>query len=148
MSALYRTILVPIDGSRDARAALDHAIDLARDQRARLVLVAVVPPVPAAAVLTGAPATTLHDCFADALAEHRDAVPQDVLVTTRLLEGSPARRIAEIAGDHDLVVMGTHGRGRVGEALLGSVSREVVHASSVPVLLIRAPRDAAGPVSR
>jgi nucleotide-binding universal stress UspA family protein len=138
MSSLYRTILVAVDGSPDARAALEHAVGLAHDQNARLTLLSVVPPVPSSALLSGAAPQTLQACFADCLAELRDSVPDDVSLTTRLLEGPPARRIAETARDHDLVVMGTHGRGRVGEALLGSVSREVVHLSNVPVLLIRA----------
>jgi len=43
------------------------------------------------------------------------------------------------AADHDLVVMGTHGRGRIGEALAGSVSRAVVHSLHAPVLITRAP---------
>ncbi|HEU4657209.1 MAG TPA: universal stress protein [Capillimicrobium sp.] len=138
MGSLYRTILVAIDGSADARAALDHAIEIARDQHARLTLVTVVPQLSSAAILGGASPQTLAECFERMLAEHRDAVPDDVSLTTRTLEGPAAKRIAELAADHDLVVMGTHGRGRVGEALLGSVSREVVHLSSVPVLLVRA----------
>jgi nucleotide-binding universal stress UspA family protein len=140
VSALYRSILVPVDGSRDARAALDHAIAVARDQRARLTLVSVVPRLPANAALAGACAEDLRESYARVLAEHRDIVPDDVSLTTRLLEGSPARQIAACAEDHDVVIMGTHGRGRFGEALLGSISREVVHESTVPVLLIRAPR--------
>lgn len=141
--SLYHRILVAIDGSPDARAALDHAIALARDQRARLTLLTVVPPITSAAILAGASPQALTDCFVRMLGEHRDAVPADVPVTTRTLEGAPAKRIAELAADHDLVVMGTHGRGRVGDAVLGSVSRDVSHLSSVPVLLVRAEPDAA-----
>jgi len=73
----------------------------------------------------------------------RDGVPTDVAVRTVLRHGAPARAITELAAGHDLVVMGTHGRGRIGEALAGSVSRAVVHALRGPVLLMRAPADAA-----
>ena len=44
MSSVYRNILVAVDGSPDADAALAHAAELARDQRARLTLVTAVPP--------------------------------------------------------------------------------------------------------
>ena len=51
MSSVYRNILVAVDGSPDADAALAHAAELARDQRARLTLVTAVPQVPATALL-------------------------------------------------------------------------------------------------
>jgi nucleotide-binding universal stress UspA family protein len=56
-----------------------------------------------------------------------------------LRHGSPAHHIAEAAKEHDLLVMGTHGRGRIGEALAGSVSRAVMHIWRGAVLLTRAP---------
>ena len=51
MSSVYRNILVAVDGSPDADAALEHATALARDQRARLTLVTAVPQLPATAML-------------------------------------------------------------------------------------------------
>jgi nucleotide-binding universal stress UspA family protein len=64
-------------------------------------------------------------------------------VTTRLLDGDPAREILRAAheGDHDVIVMGSRGRGRVTAALLGSVSQRVLHDADVPVIVIHAPRD-------
>jgi len=67
-------------------------------------------------------------------------VPGEVSVTTLMLDGPPARRIVDRArdGHHDLIVMGSHGRGRIGGVLLGSVSQQVLHDSPVPVLLAHA----------
>jgi nucleotide-binding universal stress UspA family protein len=137
---LYRNILVAIDGSIAAKAALEHALELARDQRARLTLMTVVPPVAAVAVAGSAQVVPLQEaCFNDALNDAVSSVPDDVGLLRILAHGKPAREIVQRveSGDYDLIVMGTHGRGRVGEAVVGSVSREVVHRSRTPVLLVR-----------
>jgi nucleotide-binding universal stress UspA family protein len=68
-------------------------------------------------------------------------------VQTRLARGRPARRILEIAEECacDLIVMGFHGHGRLHSALLGSVSRTVLHDGRLPVLLMRAADAEAAP---
>ena len=76
------------------------------------------------------------------LGQARERVPDDLPVTTILTE-KPIRsalicRIKE--GHHDLVVMGSRGRGAVRAALLGSASHYVLHHSPVPVLIVHADR--------
>ena len=146
MSSVYRSILVAVDGSPDAEAALAHAAELARDQHARLTLLTAIPPLPATALLaSGAapPRTEVVRHYEDLLRRATETVPQDVGVTTLLVEGPAARAIVEKArsGEFDLIVMGSHGHGRMHSALLGCVSQKVLHASPIPVLLIRAPRE-------
>ncbi|HEY1356194.1 MAG TPA: universal stress protein [Solirubrobacterales bacterium] len=136
----YRNILVALDGSPDADAALRHAVTLARDQNARLTLLSVVPrsPVPTGAGVPPPPdLTEVHD---ELLREALEFVPADVGVTTKLEHGDPAAAIlARVEeGPCDLVVMGSHGHSRVHRALVGSVSERVLKAATVPVLLMRA----------
>jgi nucleotide-binding universal stress UspA family protein len=135
----YRNILVALDGSADAEAAVAHASSLARDQNARLMLLTVAPyPFQHAGIAVPAP-PDLTDCYAGALRKAVESVPPDVSLTSRLLRGNAAETILRIAreGDYDLIVMGSHGHSRLHRALLGSVSHRVLHDSPVPVLLIR-----------
>jgi nucleotide-binding universal stress UspA family protein len=140
---MFLNILVLFDGSPDAKEALSQAIDLAESEHSRLtVLTAIAPPPPMAAV-GGVNPLAIRGAETEAnqiLARARDQVPGGVPVTT-LLANQPVRpaAIRQIAqGHHDLVVMGSRGRGAVRSALLGSVSHFVLHRSPVPVLIVHA----------
>ena len=142
----YRHVLVAFDGSPDAWLALEHAIAIAQSFRARLALVAVVPPPPPFAWQAPGGLVQVHEAQQTEL-DHRlreaaDSVPEDLPVTHRLLDGDPGREILRAAreGDHDLIVLGSRGRGRMSTALLGSVSRRVMHDAPVPVMVVHRPR--------
>jgi nucleotide-binding universal stress UspA family protein len=143
----YRHVLVAYDGSPDADLALDHAVALAQAFRARLALVSVVPPAPAFAWQAPGGVRAAHDASQQDLDERlrsaADRVPDDLPLTTRLLDGDPAREILRAAreGEHDLIVMGSRGRGRVTAALLGSVSNHVMHDAEVPVMIVHRPHE-------
>ncbi len=142
---MFRRILVAVDGSGHADAALAQAIDLAQSEHARLTVMTAVTPIPPTAYATPGAVTSglLEAVHADAeaiLRTARDRMPDDLPVRTVLTE-QPVRNalIHEIdKGDHDLVVMGSRGRGAVRSALLGSVSHYVLHHSPVPVLIVHA----------
>jgi nucleotide-binding universal stress UspA family protein len=147
----YRHVLLAFDGSPDADLALAHAVAMAQVYRARLTIVAVVPPPPLLAWQAPGGMRGIHDEEQSELAEQlrkaADGVPDDLSVTTRLLDGDPAREILHAAGDgdHDVIVMGSRGRGRVSAALLGSVSNHVMHDAEVPVVVIHRPGSDGGP---
>jgi nucleotide-binding universal stress UspA family protein len=140
---VFRNILVAIDGSADAEDALTQAIDLARCEHARLTIFSAVPTPPGFAFSTPGGAA-LADLAVRAEQETYalvraalERVPQDVSVTS-VIKHAPAKiallkQIGE--GQHDVVVMGSRGRGAVRAALLGSVSHHVLHHSDVPVLI-------------
>jgi nucleotide-binding universal stress UspA family protein len=140
---MFGKILVAVDGSTHADAALMQAIDLAQSEHAQLTVMTAVTPIPLTAYAT--PGAVMPELLkavhADAeaiLRTARDHVPDDVPVRTVLAE-QPVRNalIHELGkGDYDLVVMGSRGRGAVRSALLGSVSHHVLHHSPVPVLIV------------
>jgi nucleotide-binding universal stress UspA family protein len=144
---VFRNILVAVDGSPTSTAALEEAIDLARSDGARLVLISVGVPLRFRfSGPTYVPYPNEHDLEAAAWEIVRRAeatVPADVPVTSIVRVGPPAATIVARAeeGGHDLVVMGSRGHGVLGSILLGSVSRDVIARSPVPVLVARRRRD-------
>ena len=142
----YRTILVGYDGSTEAEAAVRHAASLACDQNAKLVLLTVIPHVPCNPVVpaTAAVARDIEGEFVRSLHRVTAAVPGDVGVECRIAHGKAAARILEVARDlrADLIVLGSHGHGRLHDALARCTSAAVTRESDIPVLLVRG-KDAA-----
>jgi nucleotide-binding universal stress UspA family protein len=146
---MFQNILVAVDGSPDAEQALTQAIDLAQSEHARLTLFSAVVMPPAAAYFGaggGVAATLARDAGTETETILREAVqrvPDGVSVTT--VQSSEPVRPALIhlitTGHHDLVVMGSRGRGALRSVLLGSVSHYVLHHSPIPVLIVRADRE-------
>jgi nucleotide-binding universal stress UspA family protein len=144
---MFHNILVAVDGSPDADEARAQAIDLAESEHTRLTLITGVPKAPPAYVgLSGAPlvqmAADARSWAEDVLRQARDRVPHDLPVTTILTE-QPIRTalMQQIeVGRHDLVALGSRGRGAVRAALLGSVSHYVLNHSPVPVMIVHADR--------
>jgi nucleotide-binding universal stress UspA family protein len=147
---VFLDILVAIDGSDHAAQALRTAAQLATEEHARLTIITAVPPTPALARITAAGAALVEvaDLMGDAGKQMRaqvEELPEDVSVTTVVVSGHAAAEILKQLrqGTYDLLVMGTRGLGRVGSALLGSVSQAVLHEAEVPVLVVHAPRGVA-----
>src|SRR5262245_53338933 len=141
---MYRSLLVPLDGSPFAEHALPLALRLARAAGAalRLVRVADTPAVYyAGAPYDGELETVVRarqQAYLDDIVQFLRGL-SSVPVSTALLEGPVADTLCAQAGDGetDLVVMATHGRGPLGRFWLGSVADELVGRLPVPVLLVR-----------
>lgn len=144
-----KTILVPTDFSDASGLALTYARDLARRCGSTLHLLHVVTDAdvsPGTEALWGFSETEVQHRWVDEAkaklaglcpAEGEEATP----VRTAVEIGPPADGILRYAGEHraELIVMGTRGRGAVGQLLLGSVAAEVVRRAPCPVLTVRDP---------
>jgi nucleotide-binding universal stress UspA family protein len=143
---MFRNILVAIDGSPDADQALTQAIDLAESERARLTIFSAVVTPPAAAYIGGGgdvAATLARSAEAETEAMLQAAVQRvPPTVSVGIVQSSEPVRPALVHqiknGHHDLVAMGSRGRGALRSVLLGSVSHYVLHHSPVPVLIVHA----------
>jgi nucleotide-binding universal stress UspA family protein len=142
-SSVLRNILVPIDGSPPAIAALEHAVALAAEGVAVVDILHVRAPDAFAHGSTRPISATarreMDAAMEDAVERARGQIGERV--AWRTVEGDPLRRIVSAAGDgaYDLVVIGTHGRvGRI-HSMLGSVAEGVVRSAPCPVLTVREP---------
>lgn len=82
----------------------------------------------------------LEDAALPFLERHKTALEaHGFRVTIEMPFGLPAHTLADTAEKHDvsLVVIGSHGRGIMGEAILGSVSTKLLHLTQRPILLLR-----------
>jgi nucleotide-binding universal stress UspA family protein/predicted transcriptional regulator len=148
---MSQTVIVPVDGSELAEAALPWAVLLARSRDLSLVLVQVLTwPTTLWMSATDAylsPATyeqiqtAEREEATDYLAGLRDRLAgEGVRVDTVIREGYAAEAILDLADEHGAatIVLATHGRGGVTRWLLGSVAEAVLAQATVPVLLVRA----------
>jgi nucleotide-binding universal stress UspA family protein len=136
---MFKSILVAWDGSEHAKRALSEAIDLARTQSGRLTLMTVAAPIHAwPGYVPPVTEADLSSAAEKTLAEGEALVPEGIPVSGRTVVGDPAMEIVKRAkaANHDLIVMGSRGRGAVRSAVLGSVSHSVLNHTTVPALII------------
>jgi nucleotide-binding universal stress UspA family protein len=153
---MFRSILVPLDGSRLAEWALPAAIRTASNNRAELELITIEIPI--------VPFETTDSLLDDAIEPWR--VPADANASAYLDE--MVRRVAQVCdvpvhktirdfkprvpeailqhardAGSDLIVMTTHGYGPFKRFWLGSVADTVIRESKLPTLIVRPAEDAA-----
>ena len=143
-----KKILVPVDFNPLATAALRHAAQLATQSGAEIIVVyadTFDPPAEFTAGQTGTIAAAIEDSrrkTAEELDRYaHEHVPETLAMQTEVREALPVEGILAAIEEHqpDLVVMGTHGRGRLSRLLFGSVAQSVLRATKVPVVTIEKP---------
>jgi nucleotide-binding universal stress UspA family protein len=142
----FGTILHPTDFSKEAGHAFDVACALARDNRARLVVLHVErPPVTTLGGTAGIPPLPIEYDRERLMAELKCIQPPEpgIPIEHRLEHGEPGPVILAVAHEigAGMIVMGTQGRRGLRRLLMGSVAEQVVRKATCPVLTIRTPTE-------
>lgn len=139
---MYKHILIATDGSELAQKGVDQGLALARDLGSTVKVISVADTYPLQSAITREAWNEAQKTHADAAlnaarsAADRLGVKIDVVFTS---DHSPAEAIVDTSKKLgcDLIVMASHGRRGVSRLLLGSQTAEVVHSSTIPVLVVR-----------
>jgi len=146
--AMFKTILVPLDGSLRSEYALPVAAQLARHTGGMLVLVRVVSfateywpavPAPAPPVMRSAIDGELQEASAylKRVASSAELAGIEAITAARHGVTAPVIQAAATEYHADIIVMFSHGHTGVAHVLLGSVAEKVARHASVPVLVVR-----------
>ncbi|MBE1875240.1 universal stress protein [Myceligenerans pegani] len=138
-----RRIVVGVDGSPQAEAALTKAIEQAQAWGAELSAVAGVPVGSGAGLLAWLPSNIDHEqvladvsAGLDAIIDKHEALHPGMRIRRIVLDGTGAELLTEFSTAADLIVVGSRGRGGFRGLLLGSTSQAVLHHSACPVLVV------------
>lgn len=135
-------IVVGVDGSEVASAALKTAIDEAGVWKAKLTAVAAVPLASGGSMMAWLPTAVDRNALLEDVRSSLGRAVDTALngrnlpVARHALDGSPAALLTEFSTAVDLVVVGTRGRGGFAGLLLGSTSQTVLHHSTCPVMVV------------
>jgi nucleotide-binding universal stress UspA family protein len=139
---MFLNILVALDGSPSSLRALERAAELAEAGNAKLTLMSVAPPPSSYVTLAGvspeAMQAEIDRWAAHVLDEAAASLPDDVVPHRIQARGHAGHEILKELkrGSYDLVVLGSRGRNRAQENLLGSVNGYIHFHGHVPLLSV------------
>ena len=137
----HKRIMIAVDDSFPSRWAVQYGGQLAKELGARMMLLHVVTPDVSSIDLPRAPEELAAEARAkgeNLLDRIEKFVPPQVQLDHMLCEGHPAQEILQAARtwEADILILGTRGRGRFAQFLLGSVAEAVIRQATCPVLTI------------
>lgn len=129
---MFKTVLFPIDQSREARQAAETVAEVVRFHKSRLVILSVVEEA-------GEEAMTSPEQVAELLQNAKTLfTSQGITADTIERQGKPAFTICDVADEveADLIIMGCRGLGLTTEGATDSVTNRVISLSPCPVLVV------------
>jgi len=146
--AMYKKIMVPLDGSQIAECVIPHIEVIAKKTAAKVELVSVIEPLD---IPTRGQIAISDDDIRQIDAEGKKEAGKylnqvsdrltkaGIKTDTVILSGKAADRLVRYAVNNgiDLIIMATHGRSGISRLFWGSVAEKILRATDIPVLLIK-----------
>jgi len=135
---MFKTVLFPIDQSREAREAAEVVVNVVKTYASRLVLLSVLEP-PSSEEESPTPEPMTPEAIAELLTTAQSLFAQQGIQSQTLeREGKPAFVICDVADEinADLIIMGCRGLGLTEDGASESVTNRVINLSPCPVLIV------------
>jgi nucleotide-binding universal stress UspA family protein len=131
--AMYKKIMVPLDGSQIAECVIPHIETIAKKSAAKVELVTVIEPLE----LPTRGQIAISDDEIEQVSQRLSKA--GIKTDTVILSGKPADRLVLYAVNNgiDLIIMATHGRSGISRLFWGSVAEKILRATDIPVLLVK-----------
>jgi nucleotide-binding universal stress UspA family protein len=156
----FKKILYATDLSENSAYAFRYAVNSAQQHGAKIHILHVLEGIRGNIMSAYFEMEKLHEIREKGKEEIKDRIKKrleifcekelvgdpecrDLVASTEVVEGDPAEEILRKADalGADLVVMGTHGKGFLAHAFLGSVAEKILHRIKIPVLTIPIPKE-------
>jgi nucleotide-binding universal stress UspA family protein len=137
-----KRILIATDGSEYTKEAVSTGLRLAKILGAEVTALYVIDQTSFVSFPIDSSIVSVYSLLENEGKRAVDEVKkegeqQGIKVTPVVVEGSPTRKIVEMAADFDLVVIGTLGRSAISKLFMGSVAERVTRYAPCPVLVVR-----------
>lgn len=140
-----RHIIVPVDLGDFSQRIINYAADFVGDQNIKLHLIHIIPLDVSYVIgdmgmqyIQSAEDTAIASDKAKLRAMTGKLDEKGIVYSIKVEQGIPADIIIEQAEKHnaEMIIMGSHGRGLLYETFVGSVTKDVLQETDIPVLII------------
>ena len=136
---MFKTVLFPVDQSREAREAAEVVANVVQQYGSRLILLSVIEEVNSEEEAPSSEAMISPEAVAELLKNAQALFAQQGITAESMSrEGMPAFTICDVADEigADLIVMGCRGLGLTEDGAAESVTNRVINLSPCPVLVV------------
>ncbi|MBX7076908.1 MAG: universal stress protein [Methanobacteriaceae archaeon] len=139
---MYKKILLPTDGSKNADKEIETALNIIDKENGEIIILSIASNIIPLQLPNEDEVISLNNLLLDNAKSNvqkmKEQINENIKITTKVVEGSPAKSIIEIAEEEnvDLIIIASSGKSGIDRFFLGSVAEKVIKNAKNDVLLI------------